>query len=75
MDEALSIYLLALETFSNVTINRNCNINEFKNSVPNNVQYNANFYEEELVKLQQNDYLYNQLNNYFIEELEKTNKK
>ena len=74
MDEALSIYLLALETFSNVTINRSCNINEFKNSVPNNVQYNANFYEEELVKLQQNDYLYNQLNNYFIEELEKTNK-
>lgn len=75
MDEVLSIYLLALETFSNVTINRNVNINEFKKSVPNNVQYNANFYEEELVKLQQNDYLYNQLNNYFIEELEKTNKK
>ena len=69
MDEALSIFELAVETFKNVNIDHDKPINYLKENVPYNVQYNINFYEEELAKLQQNDYLYNQANNYFLEQL------
>lgn len=72
MDEALAIYKLAIQTFENVEIDRNVSIEKFKENVPLNVKYNVNFYEEELAKLQLNDYLYNQLNDYFMSELEKS---
>ena len=69
MDETLSIFRLAVQTFENVQIDRTKSIEEFKKNAPINIQYNINFYEEELAKLQANDYLYNQLNEYFKKEL------
>ena len=66
MDETLSLFNLAVQTFENLPINRSKSLNDFKNECPQNILYNANFYEEEFAKLQQNDYLYNQLNDYFL---------
>lgn len=71
MEEALSIFNLAVQTFENIIIDRTQSIEYLKDNVPLNVQYNVTFYEEELAKLQANDYLYNQLNKYFQKELEK----
>ena len=71
MEEALSIFNLAVQTFENIIIDRTQSIDYLKDNVPLNVQYNVTCYEEELAKLQANDYLYNQLNEYFQKELEK----
>ncbi|MDD7615755.1 MAG: hypothetical protein PUJ85_00090, partial [bacterium] len=51
MEEALSIFNLAVQTFENVIIDRTQSIEYLKDNVPLNVQYNVNFYEEELAKL------------------------
>ena len=66
MDETLSLFNLAVQTFENLPINRAKSLNDFKSECLQNILYNANFYEEEFAKLQQNDYLYNQLNDYFL---------
>jgi hypothetical protein len=72
LEDVADIYDLAYVNLGHLNIDFSKGLNAFKNSLSQNVQYNINFYEEELATIHGEDaQIYERLNKYLLEELEK----
>jgi len=71
LDDVANIYDLAYVNLGKIDIDFSKGLNNFKNSLSQNIQYNINFYEEELAQIHgENAQIYERLNEYLVNKLE-----